>query len=61
MPGDQPIAESAEPKVDALGWPTKNADLAFQISSPELILVLPALVTLQGDLGSSHLGCNKGN
>jgi hypothetical protein len=59
MPGDQPIAEGGEPKVDA--WvANENADLAVQIS-PELILFLPALLTLRGDLISSHLGGNKGN
>jgi hypothetical protein len=34
--------------------------LAVQIS-PKFTLVLPALLTLQGDLISSHLGGNKGN
>jgi hypothetical protein len=59
MQGDQPIAESGEPNVDA--WVAyENADLAVQISR-ESILVLPALVTLNGDLISSQLGCNKDN
>jgi hypothetical protein len=59
MPGDQPIAEGGEPKVDA--WvANENADLAVQIS-PELILVLPALVTIQSDLVFSRIGSNKGH
>ncbi len=59
MQGDQPIAESGEPNVDA--WVAyENADLAVQIS-PESILVLLALVTLKGDLTSSDLCCNTDN
>ena len=54
---DRPIAEITAPKIDA--WAAyENADLAVQIS-PELTLVVPALVTLKGDLISSHLCCNK--
>ncbi len=59
MQGDQPIAESGEPNVDA--WVDyENADLAVQIS-PELILVLPALLTLRGNLFSSYLCCTNSN
>jgi hypothetical protein len=54
MPGDQPIAESTEPKIDAWSAYEKRR-LGGLVSLPELIPVLPALVTLKGDLISSHL------
>jgi hypothetical protein len=58
--GDTNQLPRALNQKSTLGWRTKNADLAVQIS-PESTLVLPAMVTLKGDVVSSHLGGNKAN
>jgi hypothetical protein len=60
MQGDQPIAENAEPKVDA--WVTyENA----RFCGPSLVTRIDSRLACagnpQGDVVSSHLGGNKGN